>query len=100
LDHDAREYHSASSKFILEILLAQARARKLRKDIVTPILFLVAGEDRIVDPSATKKAFNGLKAGDKTLVEFPGMYHALSIELGRDSVFEELLRWTEKKTAP
>jgi len=94
MDQDSREYRTASSKLIFEILLAQARAKAVKK-MPTPVLFLIAGEDKIVDPGSARALFKGLAARDKMLVEFPGMYHALSIELGKEAVFEEILKWAE-----
>ena len=97
LDNDPREYRSISSKLIFEILLWQLRARAVKNKITVPVLFLVAGEDKLADPEAAKMVFNGLTIKDKTLVEFPGMYHSLSIDLDREKVFEEMLRWAEKR---
>jgi alpha-beta hydrolase superfamily lysophospholipase len=100
MDRDNREYRTASVRFILEILGAQAGARLLKRKMVTPALFLVAGGDRIVDSAASEKVFRGLASRDKTLIDFPGMYHSLSIELGKEQVFEEILRGAGKRLAP
>jgi len=100
MDEDMREYRTVSSKLIIEILLTQARAGRMKKKLTTPVLFLVAGEDKIVDPRSAGAIFNGLLVKDKTLVEFPGMYHSLSIELGKELVFEEISRWVGKRIGP
>lgn len=97
MDKDTREYRSISSRFAFEIFLIQARAMFARKKMMTPALFLVPEEDRIIDPQGTRQAFDGLAVEDKTLVSFPGMYHSLSIELGKEAVFEEILKWAEKR---
>ncbi|MDD5136334.1 MAG: alpha/beta fold hydrolase [Candidatus Omnitrophica bacterium] len=97
LDQDPREYRSIPAGEIFDILAAQFRARFIKNKIGVPVLFLVAGDDTIVDPEAARKVFKGLAAADKTLVELPGMRHALSIELGREKVFAEILKWTEKR---
>lgn len=97
LDTDPNEYKSAPARFLLEIVLAQFGAGILKGKLQSPVLFLIAGEDKIADSSAAKKIFNSLSVKDKQLVEFPGMYHALSIDLGRDKVFEEILRWAGKR---
>jgi alpha-beta hydrolase superfamily lysophospholipase len=62
-----------------------------------PSLFLVAGDDRIVDCRATRRIFGRLDSRDKKLVEFPGMFHALSIDTGREAVFEEIARWAGER---
>lgn len=97
MDQDPREYRVVSLKLIFDILLAQARAKTVRNKITTPVLFLLAGEDKLVDPNASRSIFNSLVVKDKTLVEFPGMYHALSIELGKEEVFREIVTWARKR---
>lgn len=98
LDSDPREYRSASVRLIFDILVAQARVKSRSKNMNTPVLFLVSGNDLIVDPGASKKVFDIIPAKDKTFLEFSGMYHALSIELGKEAVFEELFKWAEKRS--
>ncbi len=97
MDEDPREYRTVSAKLILDLLLAQTRSRNLKAKIKLPVLFLLAGEDKLVDPGAARKIFNSMKVKDKKLVEFPGMYHALSIDLGKEKVFEEMSRWVEER---
>ena len=97
MDNDPLEYRSISSALVFEILAAQARARSASKKIKLGVLFLLSGEDMIVDTGISKKIFNGLPSQDKTLREFSGMYHSLSIELGKEAVFEDLFNWVEKR---
>ncbi len=97
MDQDPREYRAVSSKLIFDLLLAQARAKTVSNKITIPVLFLLAGEDKLVDPQAANSIFNSLTIKDKTLVEFPGMYHSLSIEMGKEAVFAEMLKWVEKR---
>jgi len=97
MDNDPLEYRSISSALVLGILVAQARARSVLKKIKLGVLFLLSGEDRVVDTGVSKKIFDDLPAKDKTLREFPGMYHALSIESGKEAVFEELSKWVEER---
>jgi alpha-beta hydrolase superfamily lysophospholipase len=97
LDEDPREYRSVPSGLILEILYFQFRSGLLKDKIKTPVLFLIAGEDKLVKSDASRRIFNGLEEKDKALIEFPGMYHSLSIESGKEAVFEEILRWVEKR---
>lgn len=97
IDRDAREYRSISTRFAFEIFLIQARAMAQKKKMATPTLFLVPEDDKIVDPRGARDVFARLVVKDKTLKSFPGMYHSLSIELGKEAVFEEMLKWVEKR---
>jgi alpha-beta hydrolase superfamily lysophospholipase len=95
LDSDPDEYRAIPVKKIFEILLAQRRAASMGKSMLTPALFLIAGDDRIADAASAEAVFSKLAAKDKAMVKFPGMYHSLSIDLGREAVFEEILKWME-----
>ncbi len=97
MDEDPREYRSASSKLLWEIAVAQTRAGILKNRIKTDVLFFLSGKDMLVDSEASKKIFRGIKTGNKELIEYPDMYHALSIELGRERVFEDILEWMRKR---
>ena len=97
MDKDPLEHRSAPVKLVLDILKAQIQAKAVLKKVNGSVLFLVAGEDMIVDTGVSRKIFEGLGTEDKTFLEFPGMYHALSIELDKEVVFEELFNWINKR---
>lgn len=97
LENDPREYRAASAKVIFGLVLAQFRARFAARRVKAPTLFLTAGEDRIVDPAPTRAIFRLVATQDKKLVDFPEMYHSLSIDLGREKVFEEIAKWAEER---
>ena len=45
------------------------------------------------DGIPNRRLFAKLSIADKTIVEYPEMLHALSIELGREEVFRDILDW-------
>ncbi len=91
------ELRVASLKLMRGFLPVQARAGRLARKFATPALFLVPGVDHLVDESGARKIFAKLAAADKTLVEYPDMFHALYIDLGREKVFADILDWTGKR---
>lgn len=97
MDADERELRLASARLLFGIALSQARSILLKERLTTPVLFLVAGQDKLVDPAASLSIFKGLKLKDKTIIEYPAMYHALSIDVGRESVFADILNWLVKR---
>jgi len=97
LDNDPHEYRTSSVRLVFDILTAQIRARTALKKVQMPVLFLVSGKDMIVNPEVSRKVFDHLKTKDKAFLEFPDAYHALSIDLDKEKVFEELLIWVEKR---
>jgi len=95
MESDSREHRKAPSGLLAGILIAQAKAAAAAKRLTTPALFLVAGEDSIVDPRATARIFGKLAVRDKELIEYPEMYHALSVDLGKEKVFGDIMKWVE-----
>ena len=87
----------STSQVLFDIFIAQLRMRLSRMRIDSPVLFLIAGHDLLVYSEASVKVFGRLKCLDKTLIEYPGMYHALSIELGKEKVFQDIWSWIDKR---
>ena len=99
IDTDPLDTHKASARLYWNILKAQLKAKFLKEKIVFPFLALTAGEDTVVDSFAAYKIFKGLNTQDKEILNYPGMSHALSIDVGREKVFEDILKWIEKRIA-
>ena len=97
MDASALEHRLATPKMLLNIGLAQIRLTLLKNRLKVPVLFLVAGDDALVDIGSSKRFFKSLTVEDKELIEYPGMYHALSIEQGKEKVFEEISGWMLKR---
>ncbi|MDD5679894.1 MAG: alpha/beta fold hydrolase, partial [Candidatus Omnitrophica bacterium] len=95
MDADHREHRLATSKFIINLLLAQRQAKSLKDRKDMHILFLLSGDDQLVNPEISKMIFEKLTAGDKTIIQYPDMRHALSVELGKEKVAQDILKWLE-----
>jgi alpha-beta hydrolase superfamily lysophospholipase len=91
------ELRVASLRLMSGILPEQARSGRLVKKLTVPSLFLIPGLDYLVDERAGRKIFGKIALPDKTLIEYPDMLHALSIDLGREKVFRDIADWTEKR---
>lgn len=97
MDNCPHEVRVASLKLLVSALGEQMAAARRAKGHGIPALFLLAGVDELVDPRAARKVFAKHGAEDKTLIEYPQMRHALSIEVDRERVFEDILAWTEQR---
>jgi alpha-beta hydrolase superfamily lysophospholipase len=95
MDSNPLELRKASVKYLLYIIVAQVQSAPLTKKIQGPVLFMLPGLDCMIDRSASRKIFKALVTQDKTLIEYPDMFHALYIDLGREKVFADILRWLE-----
>jgi alpha-beta hydrolase superfamily lysophospholipase len=98
MDANPDELRVASLKCLFGTLLAQRQAKRLAKELRVPSLFLISGADLLVDERAGRKLFRKLVLEDKTILEYPEMLHALSIDLGREQMFRDVLAWAEKRT--
>lgn len=96
LDEDPREHRFATAGLLRAIALAQSKSPAFARKIEVSVLFLLAGKDELVKPEASEKVFKSINSKKKTLIKYPEMHHALSIELGREKVFRDILSWLSK----
>ncbi len=69
--------------------MAIARAGEIR----VPTLLLVGGQDPIIDPASAREFFDRVGSEDKTMHLYPKMLHEPMSEVGREQVFDDLMRW-------
>lgn len=73
---------------------------RMKKD--TPVLFIAGDQDPVGDAGAgvyrVYQSFRAAGMSDLELRLYPGLRHEILNELGRDSVYEDLLYWLEHKT--
>lgn len=97
MESDPREHRLATSKMLANILIAQIQCRHFKGKLKMPVLFLLAGNDLIVDYKTSELFFNTLPTPDKGIIIYPEMFHALTIDLGREQVFNNILSWIKQK---
>jgi len=81
-----------------EIRSAQADVVRERERIVAPVLFLVAGDDRIVSRRAAEDLARGLAAPAEVVV-YEGMFHEVYNERERGRVLADLGAWLDRLLA-
>ncbi len=83
-------YHAARS--------AQEAVRAEPEAIQSPVLFLLAGADRVVSTPASETF--ALRVGEAATVEtFPGLFHEVWNEAGSGPVYRSLFGWVEERIA-
>jgi len=97
IDNDKLEHKFATPGLLQSILLGQLSSMMSKHKVRTDTLFLLAGSDTFVSSEASKKIFKGIKFKHKDIIEYPEMRHSLTMELGREKVFADLLKWLEKR---
>lgn len=86
--------HYRISARLYRILSSAIRRRTdIARGIKQPLLVLQAGEDRIVSVGATVQFFHETLSMDKELEVYPGFYHEILNETGRERVFVRISRW-------
>lgn len=77
-----------------EMLLARSG------EIAIPTLLLIGGQDPVICPAASRDFFDRLGSEDKTLLLYPKMLHEPFNELGREQVFDDVVRWLDPRLGP
>ncbi len=83
------------ARIAAEMLKAMIRVLAEGEKITLPFIALQGSEDKLVDPDNAKLLFDRSKSKDKTLKEYPGLYHEVFNEPERDRVLKDLETWLE-----
>ncbi|MEK7849867.1 MAG: lysophospholipase [Candidatus Omnitrophota bacterium] len=94
---DEQEGKVATAQLLSRIVLAQLSVVFVQKKLEVPVLFLISGADMIVNSKASRGLFKALQDEDKSVIEYSTMYHALSIDIGREKVFRDILQWISSR---
>lgn len=79
-----------------EVVEASHRIRGLSYYLRIPSLFLIAGDDKVVDPESTALFAHGIEKKLTKIIHYPGHYHELWNEIDRFEIFETMKKWIEK----
>lgn len=93
LDADPLEVRRVTAQFYFAWLPVSRRARLAAARLHLPVLIMLPGDDRMIESEYTRGWFERLPATDRTLREYPGLYHALLLEKDRGPVLTDLADW-------
>jgi alpha-beta hydrolase superfamily lysophospholipase len=80
-----------------EIFEASQRVRGLSYYLKIPSLFLIAGDDRIVDAESSTLFAHGIDKRLTSIVQYPNSRHELWNEADRFEVFETMKKWVDRQ---
>lgn len=83
----------ATPRLFTEMTDAIADTVRRQSGFEYPLLFQIALQDHIVDPECAMSFYKNLQSPHKQLKTYPGFYHEIYNELGKDQVFEDLKAW-------
>lgn len=92
---DTLALRRASVGFLKASLALDREASRAPERIVSPVLLMLAGRDRITDNDATIRYFNRFASSDPTLIEYPEAEHTLEFEPDRERFIADLCDWVE-----
>jgi esterase/lipase len=82
-----------TGRLLYELWRLAHRARLALPLIRTPTLLIQSKEDPRISPSIAERAFELLGAADKRLVFTEGAGHIITVDYGRERVFQEVSDW-------
>jgi alpha-beta hydrolase superfamily lysophospholipase len=87
-------------RILREILTAMIYCHEHIEEVVKPILLLIAGKDKIIDPSGTFNHYYRMKSKRKRKHVYQKSYHELANDLYRTQVFGDIDTWTNEVIIP
>ena len=96
-DTDALIPKFMSVRMAKEVISASNKIRGQSYYLKIPSLFLIAGEDKIVDPVATTLFAHGIDKQLTEVIQYPHHHHELWNEVDRQQIFETMKKWVDKQ---
>ena len=72
-----------------------SRAARALPRLVSPTLMVQSREDNRIPPDAAQRAFDRIGAAEKRLVWITGAGHVITVDYGRDHVFDLVADWLD-----
>ena len=88
-------YGVYTARLLYELGRTAAEARQSLKRITAPTLLIQSREDPRVAPAVADHAMTAIGSEDKRLVWAQGGGHIITVDYGRDAVFDEVQRWID-----
>jgi carboxylesterase len=86
-------YGAYTGRLLYELWRLAAHARRVIGSITVPTLVIQSRADPRIAPSVAKRAFGALGAKEKKLSWVDGGGHIITVDFGRERVFEEVTEW-------
>jgi alpha-beta hydrolase superfamily lysophospholipase len=94
-DADRLVHDRISPRLYFDFEEARQRVVRDARRLQVPTLLLHGEADRMVDPDGTRAFVAAAPKGMTKLVTFPGAYHEVFNDLGRDDVVREVVTWLD-----
>jgi len=88
-------YGVYTARLLYELGRTAANAQRVLKQITVPTLLVQSKEDPRVAPSVAEAAIRAISSEEKRLVWAKGGGHIITVDYGRDAVFDEVQKWVD-----
>lgn len=95
-DTDALIPKYMSVRMAKEVMDASSKIIGLSYYLRIPSLFLIAGADKIVNPTSTLLFAHGIDKQLTEIIQYPDHYHELWNEIDRKDIFQTMKAWVDK----
>jgi carboxylesterase len=89
-------YGAYTGRLLYELWRIAAQARRALRDVTVPTLLIQSKADPRIAPSVAERAFATLPATEKKLSWAEGGGHIITVDFGREKVFDEITGWIVK----
>lgn len=83
----------ATARLAAELLRRMARSRPELDRLELPVLVLHGSADRLTNPAGSQLLFDQSRSRDKRIKIYPGWFHDLLHEPGRQEVVNDIVQW-------
>jgi alpha-beta hydrolase superfamily lysophospholipase len=94
---DPLALREATSRLLFESGRMDVYLRFAARHVTMPTLLLVAGKDRIIDNTATRRFVESFPTTDTTIVEYADGHHTLEFEPGGPPFLTDLIEWLDER---
>ena len=91
-------YGAVTAGMLSELWRVVRRSRGALASVTTPTLVIQSREDPRIAPSVAESALQKLGASEKRIVWTEGAGHIITVDYGRERVFNETERWLDEHT--
>lgn len=96
MEKDELNVKTLTAEFLSARDIALYKIKKMSHKIELPLFLLQAGNDLLLDTTASYEFFNAIKSQIKEFILLEKFYHALSIDREKEFVFELIASWIKK----
>jgi alpha-beta hydrolase superfamily lysophospholipase len=96
MEIDHMRHNRISPKLFVEMLNSMDYVVKCADKIQLPVLFQLAGDDKVVSRSKSEALYEKLTAPDKEMFIYNQFYHEIYNESGREKPISDMKKWLDK----